>query len=135
METAKKLLQGALIVGDALAMAFALSLVACVAGNDSSGMVQYDPSVDLDEDDPCVEVYQRLMTATEGGGDVATLNALAAELEECSGPGQVGVVMGPSGLAAVGFSLLYMVVPIVVAVVIGNAIYDALRSIIRRRND
>jgi len=35
----------------------------------------------------------------------------------------------------VGLSLVYWVVPIVVAVVIGNAIYDALRTIVRRRND
>lgn len=129
---AKQLRQDALIVAGVLA----LSLVACVAGSDSNGTVRYDTSFDLDEDDPCVEVYERLMAATEEGGEVATLNALAAELEECSGPGRgVGVVMGPSGVAGVGFSLLYMVVPIVVAVVIGNAIYDALRSIVRRRND
>lgn len=91
-------------------------------------------SSNIDEDDPCVAALDHFMAATEEGADVATLNALAAEFDECGGPRHVGMVMGPSGVFAIGLSLLYWVVPIVVAVVIGNAIYDALRTIFRRRN-
>lgn len=135
--TAKKLLKSALIVASVLGMALWLSPVAyqSCALTSGSSEVYYDPSSNSpDEDDPCVAVYERFMTASEEG-DVLTLNALAADLEECSGPGQVGVVLGPSGAVGVGLSLVYWVIPVVVAVVIGNAIYDALRTIVRRKND
>ncbi|MCY4558667.1 MAG: hypothetical protein OXF79_20285 [Chloroflexi bacterium] len=111
-----------------------IALQSCAPSGDSSGTVYYDPSPNLDEEDPCVALSERLMAAAEEG-DVATLRALTADLEECSGSGQVGVVLGPSGAVSMGLSLVYWLVPIVVAVVIGNAIYDALRTIVRRRKD
>ena len=105
--TAKNLL---LVLAGVLAVALVLSLVAyqsCVPTGDSSGTVIYDPSSNPDEDDPCVAALERYVAATEEGADVATLTALATGLDECSGPGQLGMVMGPSGVLAVGLSLLY----------------------------
>ena len=131
--TAKRLL---LTLAGVLAVALVLSLVAYRSGgiSDSSAAVIYDPSSNVEEDDPCVAALERYLAATEEGADLAKLNALAAELNECVGPAEVGMVMGPSGVFAIGLSLLYWVVPIVVAVVIGNAIYAALRTIFRRQN-
>ena len=134
---AKELLHRALTLAGVRAAVLVLSSVAflsCAPTGESSGPVYYAPSPNLDEEDPCVAVYERFMAATEEG-DVATLRALTADWEECSGPGQVGVVLGPSGAVGRGLNLVYWVGPIVVAVVIGNAIYDALRTIVRRRND
>lgn len=110
METAEQLRQGARIVAGVLA----LSLVACVAGRDSSETVYHDPPSNLDEEsrrassstgervraapnDPCVAVYERLMAATEEGVDIATVSALAAEAQECSGPGEVRVMVDEAG--------------------------------------
>jgi len=43
--------------------------------------------------DPSVAVSERLMAATEEG-DVTPLRVLTADLDECSGPGQVGGCTG-----------------------------------------
>ena len=142
--TTRKLLRNALVVAGVLVAALVLSMVAfesCALTSGSSGTayhdgaVYYDPSSNPDEEDSCVAAYERFMAATEAGADGATMNALLTELEECSGPGEVGVIMGTTGLGAVGVSLLYWVLPLVVAVIIGNAIYDVLRRIVRRRRD
>ena len=97
METpAKELLHRALTLAGVRAAVLVFSSVAflsCAPTGESSGPVYYAPSPNLDEEDPCVAVCERFMAATEAG-DVATLRALTADWEECSGPGQVGVVLG-----------------------------------------
>lgn len=115
---AKKLLEGALIVTGVLAVALVLVSLAyqsCALTSGSSGTVYHDPPPNLDEEsrrassttgergraapnDPCVAIYERLMVAaTEEGVDIATVSVLAAEAEECSGPGEVRVLVDEAG--------------------------------------
>ena len=93
---------------------FSVAYDSCVLTSGSSGTVYHDPPYNLDEEsrrvssstgervraapnDPCVVVHERLMAATEEGVDIATLSALAAEAEECSGPGEVRVMVDEAG--------------------------------------